>query len=150
MRDMTRQASIRVASASFWVSAFAGFVVTSAAGAAVAVAYGPFLTTAFGEHIRTPDEGLAVPALVSGYAVIALVMAWLTPRLVTGHTGWRHGAIVGAAVGMTSFLGDHLVTAGWSRIATTPMLVSGIVDVLSGIAGGIVIALIQQRARMAR
>lgn len=149
MTDLThlaRPAGTRVPALGFWASALAGFVVTSAAGAAVALAYGPFLRSSFGDHIRTTQEGLAVPALTSGYAVVAVVMAWLTPRVATGRTGWRHGAVVGTAIGLTTFLGDHLVTAGWSRIATAPMLASGVVDVLSGIAGGIAIALVQQRA----
>ncbi len=150
MTNLTHETSNRVAAAPFWLSSFTGFVVTSAAGAAVAIAYGPFLRTAFGEHIRTEAEGLAVPAMVSGYAIIALVMAWLTPRLATGYAGWRHGAVVGTAVGLTTFLGGHLVTAGWSRIATSPMLISGIVDVLSVTVGGIAVALIQQRSRRAR
>jgi len=62
----------------------------------------------------------------------------------TGTTGWRHGATIGLALGLAVFLGDHLVTAGWSKLPALPMLISGGLDAFAVMAGGVAIAMVQR------
>jgi len=123
-----------------------GFVVTIVVATALAiVVLQPFVSSMFGLYIRTDADGLAFAPMLSGYMVITIALAWLMPRVRTGRSGWLHGAVVGMVLGVAIFLGDHLVTAGWSKIPALPMLLSGLVDTLAVMAGGIAVALVERR-----
>lgn len=123
-----------------------GYVVTNIVATAIAVAVlQPVVSPMFGMYIRTDADGLAFAPLLVGYLVITIVLAWLMPRVKSGRSGWLHGAVVGLALGTAVFLGDHLVTAGWSKLPALPMLLSGLVDALAVMAGGIVVAILQRR-----
>lgn len=123
-----------------------GYVVTNVVATALAVAMlQPLVSPMFGVYIRTDADGLAFAPLLAGYLVITIVLVWLMPRVNTGRLGWRHGAVVGMVLGTAVFLGDHLVTAGWSKIPAVPMLLSGLVDTLAVMVGGIVVAVVQRR-----
>jgi len=121
-----------------------GYVVTNVVATALAVTMRPFVSPKFGSYIRTDTDGLAFAPLLVGYFVITSVLVWLMPRVESGRSGWRHGAVVGLALGAAVFLGDHLVTAGWSKLPALPMLLSGLVDELAVMAGGIAVATAQQ------
>lgn len=122
-----------------------GFVVTNIVATALAVGIlQPFVSPMFGSYIRTDADGLAFAPLLAGYLVITVALVWLMPRVKSGISGWAHGAVVGLVLGTAVFLGDHLVTAGWSKIPALPMLISGVVDVFAVMVGGIVIAVVQQ------
>lgn len=130
-----------------WVlSLGAGYVVTNIAATTLAVVIlQPMISPMFGSYIRTDADGLAFAPLLVGYLVITIILAWLMPRVKSGRSGWLHGAVVGLVLGTAVFLGDHLVTAGWSRLPAVPMLLSGIVDALAVMTGGVVVAVVQQR-----
>lgn len=129
-----------------WVlSLGTGYVVTNIAATTLAVVIlQPMISPMFGSYIRTDVDGLAFAPLLVGYLVITIILAWLMPRVKSGQSGWAHGAVVGLVLGTAVFLGDHLVTAGWSTIPALPMLLSGLVDALAVMAGGIVVAIMQQ------
>ena len=124
----------------------AGYLATFVVATIAAISMRPFVSPMFGQFVRADADGLAFGPLLAGYMVITLALVWLIPRIRTGASGWRHGAIVGAVLGGAVFLGDHLVTAGWSRLPALPMLISGIVDVLAVVFGGVAVGLLQARA----
>jgi hypothetical protein len=124
----------------------AGFVAMFVTATAIAIAMRPLVAPMFGPYIRTDADGLAFLPLIAGYFVVTLVLAWLLPRVATGLQGWRHGAVVGLALGLAVFLGDHLVTAGWSQLPALPMLISGALDAIAVMAGGAAMALTQPRS----
>lgn len=125
---------------------FAGAYVTTFVVATIAaISMQPFVSPMFGRYVRTEAAGLAFAPLLTGYMVITLALVWLTPRIRTDESGWRHGAIVGAVLGAAVFLGDHLVTAGWSSLPALPMLISGLVDISAVVCGGVAVAVLQAR-----
>lgn len=98
----------------------------------VALAMGPFLNASFGEMIRNPEtDGLLMPALLGGYAVISMGLAWLYPRVFSSRPGATELMLFAGVVGLLVCLGDHLVTAGWSRLPAWSMGVSGVLDALA-------------------
>lgn len=122
-----------------------GYVVTNVVATVLAIAVlQPIVLPMFGSYIRTDADGLAFMPLLSGYLVITIVLVWLMPRVKYRRSGWLHCAVVGLVLGTAVFLGDHLVTAGWSKLPVLPMLLSGLVDSLAVMAGGIVVAVVQQ------
>lgn len=122
-----------------------GYVVTNIIATTLAIGIlQPFVSGMFGSFIRTDADGLAFVPLLAGYLVITVVLVWLVPRVKSGCSGWLHGAVVGLALGAAVFLGDHLVTAGWSKIPELPMFLSGLIDSLAVMTGGVVIAVVQQ------
>jgi len=123
-----------------------GYVVTNVVATTLAVAIlQPLVSPMFGLYIRTDADGLAFAPLLVGYLVITTALVWLMPRVKSGRSGWLHGAVIGLVLGAAVFLGDHLVTAGWSKLPALPMLLSGLVDALAVMAGGIMVAVVQQR-----
>lgn len=127
-----------------FAAAIAGFVGINVAATVIAVAYRPLIGPMLGIFARTDQEGLNFPSLLSGYLIISLMTGWFVGHVRTELGGWRHGALVGTALGLAIFLGDHLVTAGWSRIPAAPMLMSGIADILAVTICGALIAAIRR------
>lgn len=119
-----------------------GFVAMFVAATVIAIAMRPFVSPMFGPYIRTDADGLAFLPLMAGYAVVTAVLAWLLPRVSTGQLGMKHGATVGIALGLAVFLGDHLITAGWSKLPAVPMLLSGFLDAFAVMAGGAAMGLL--------
>lgn len=128
-------------------SILAGFSMTFVAATIAAIAMRPIVSPMFGQYVRTDADGLAFAPLLGGYMVIALTLVWLVPRVTTGTSGWRHGAIIGAVLGTAVFFGDHLVTAGWSKLPALPMLISGIIDTIAVVSGGAAVGLLQTRTQ---
>jgi hypothetical protein len=121
------------------VALVAAFVTMNVAGAAIATAMSPLVRQAFGSLLRDPArEGLNLPALLGGYLVMTAVLAFLHRRLRV--TSVQSGASLGLVLGLACFLGDHLVTAGWSTMPATAMAASGLLDSLSVAAAGAVIS----------
>ena len=104
-------------------------------GTAIAIGMQPFIAPLLAPHIRTEEMGLHFPALLSGYVVLALGMIALAVLSDAASRGWGWVMQTGAVLGLTVFLGDHLITAGWSQLAAGPMAVSGVLDALSVLAG---------------
>ena len=101
---------------------------------------GPFVGPRFGAtFLRDPaQDGLLMPSLLGGYAVIAFVVALAVHA--RGASGMAHGAWTGLWLGLGIFFGGHLVVAGWSKMPFAPMAVSGLLDALSVAVGGAVFA----------
>lgn len=127
------------------ISMAAGYVVTFVVATVSAITMRSLVSPLFGTYIRTDADGLAFLPLMTGYLAVAAALVWLVYRVKTRATGWLHGAIVGAVLGSAVFLGDHLITAGWSKLPAWPMLISGIIDILAVIAGGSAIGAIACR-----
>lgn len=130
----------------FFAATLAGFLGTVVSGTLLAmVILGPLLTDAFGPAMRDPDrDGLLMPALLGGYVVIALTLAYLYPRLNLGGSAWSASSRLGAALGLAVFFGGHLVIAGWSRMPPAPMAISGVIDALSAVVGAWLVARVYQ------
>lgn len=130
----------------WFLSLGTGYIVMNVVATALAVGIlQPLVAPMFGTYIRTDADGLAFAPLLIGYLVITCVLVWLMPRVNSGFTGWRHGVVIGLALGAAVFLGDHLVTAGWSKLPVLPMLLSGCIDALAVMIGGVVVVIVQQR-----
>jgi hypothetical protein len=125
-------------------SILGGFLAMFVTATAIAIGMRPFAAPMFGPFIRTDADGLAFAPLVAGYLIVTCILTWLVAHTTTSTKGWRHGAMVGFALGLAVFLGDHLVTAGWSKLPALPMLISGGLDTFAVMAGGIVIAMIRR------
>lgn len=124
---------------------FVTLVVTSTM---VAMGMGPFINESFGQMIRDPDgDGLLFPALLSGYAVIAIGLVWLYPRVFPTPPRWAQAALFGGVVGLMVCLGDHLVTAGWSRMPAWSMAVSGVLDSLPFVITAVALRWVYERNR---
>lgn len=117
-----------------------GFFVMFVAASSIAVAMRPLVSPMFGSLVRSDAAGLALGPLLGGYFVVTCALAWLIPRVKCVSVTYRHGAEVGLVVGLAVFLGDHLVTTGWSTLPTKPMLISGCFDSLAVLASGAAMA----------
>ena len=124
-----------------------GFLAMFAAATAIAIGMRSIVAPMLGPFIRTDEDGLAFLPLISGYVLVTCVLAWLVSRVETGLAGWRHGAIVGFALGVAVFFADHLVTAGWSKLPVLPMMISGGLDAIAVVIGGMAIAMTQKGER---
>lgn len=91
------------------------------------------------EFERKQDE-LEMPSLLAGYFLLTLFMVLAYPYFNMKGNWLKKGAIWGLISGGMSFLSVYLIIAGWSILPPIPMLISGIVDISSTIATGIVIA----------
>lgn len=58
------------------------------------------------------------------------------------HKSWAWVFKTGAVLGLAIFLGDHLITAGWSKLAAIPMAISGTLDALSVVAAFAAVAFV--------
>jgi len=125
----------------FSLSLIIGFITNNVVGTLVAMfILNPYLNPMFKETIRTQEVGLEMPSLLSGYFVLTLLMVILYPYLNLKGTWIKKGAFFGLLIGGIIFLSGHMIIAGWSILPPKPMLISGILDILSTIATGVVIA----------
>jgi len=125
----------------FSLSLGAGFIVNNIVATLIAlIILNPLLNSMFAGAVRTEEEGLEMPSLLGGYFLLTLFMV-LAYRyfLLTAH--WlKKGVIWGLFVGGVTFVAGHLIVAGWATIPPWPMFISGVLDTLSTVATGIVIA----------
>lgn len=124
------------------ITYIAGFLSLFISATIIAILMQSTVAPMFGIHIRTEADGLDFAPLIIGYAIVAAILLVLVKITNTGKSGWLHGAIIGAIFGVGVFLGDHLITAGWSKLAAKPMLISGILDSFAVILSGTVIGTI--------
>ena len=121
------------------VSSFATLI----SGTIIAILMQPFVAPYFGDIIRKENEdGLLFPSLIAGYFIIGFCLSYLAPKL--GVTSMKLFQILtlGAVMGLAIFLGDHLVTAGWSRLNAGAMFFSGLLDSISVAVGFLVTSLV--------
>lgn len=127
----------------FTIAGIVGGLVTLISGTLIAILMQPVLTPYFGELIRKEGEdGLLFPSLMSGYFVIGFCLTYLAPKLGVLNMKWSEICVLGAVMGLSIFFGDHLITAGWSRLSAQAMMISGMVDSLSVVFGFAAIAFV--------
>lgn len=125
----------------FSLSLLLGFLTNNVVGTLVAMfILNPLLNPMFGETVRTQEAGLEFPSLLSGYFTLTLLMVVAFPHINLKGSWIRKGVLFGLLTGGIIFLSGHLIIAGWSILPPKPMLISGILDILSTIATGLVIA----------
>ena len=112
----------------FTLAAFAGTFGALVAGTLIAILMQPWIAPQFGEYVRTEADGLLFPSLIGGYIVIGACLAYLAPKLNLAQSPILEIVITGLVIGIAIFLGDHLITAGWSYMPVGPMVYSGILD----------------------
>jgi len=130
-----------------FIGAFlAGAMACLITGTMIAIAMQPFVAPHLAPHIRTEEQGLLFPALLSGYIVIGAMLTILAVLTGASSRSWTWVLQTGAVVGLAIFLGDHLITAGWSQLAAVPMAVSGVLDSLSVLAGFSAVTFVLKRS----
>lgn len=125
----------------FLLSLGVGFIANNLVGTLVAVLIlNPLLNPMFGTTIRTAEQGLQMPSLLAGYFVLTAMMVWGYRYFNYQAVWWWKGILSGFLTGLIIFLAGHLIVAGWSVLPPAPMLISGVLDILSTVATGLVIA----------
>ena len=125
----------------FSLSLMLGFITNNVVGTLVAMfILNPLLNPMFGDAIRTEEAGLEFPSLLSGYFFLTLLMVIAFPYIKLPGNWMRKGILFGLVTGGVIFLSGHLIVAGWSILPPKPMFISGILDIFSTIATGVVIA----------
>jgi hypothetical protein len=129
----------------FSISLGLGFIVNNLVGTLVAMfILAPLLNPLFGDTLRSE---LNMPSLLGGYFLQTLFMVIAFP-FVTFSTNWvKQGLAWGALAGGLTFLSDHMITAGWSVLPVTPMIISGFIDILAPLATGLLIAYIYKNGK---
>ena len=125
----------------FSLSLGLGFIVNNLVATLIAMfILTPLLNPMFNGAVRTQEDGLEMPSLLSGYFLLTLLMV-IGYKYFSLDANWlKKGIIWGLLIGGISFITGHLIVAGWATIPPKPMLISGILDTLATIATGIVIA----------
>lgn len=132
----------------FIAAILAGTIACLVTGTMIAIAMQPFIAPHLAPHIRTEEQGLLFPALLSGYFVIGAMLTILAALTEVSSRSWTWVLQTGAVVGLAVFLGDHLITAGWSQLAAVPMAVSGVLDSLSVLFGFCGVAFVLKRSTL--
>lgn len=129
----------------FTIAGLAGGFATLISGTIIAIIMQPWVAPYFAGHIRKENEdGLLFPVLIAGYLVIGFVLSYLAPKLGVKNMKQTQIVTLGLAIGLAIFLGDHLVTAGWSRLNAGAMAFSGVLDSLSVMVGFWVVSLVHR------
>ncbi|GEM_PF-1658930 len=125
----------------FSLSLGLGFIVNNVVATITAMfILNPLLNPMFNGAVRTQEDGLEMPSLLSGYFLLSLLMV-IGYKYFSLEAKWlKKGLIWGFLAGGIVFVSGHLIVAGWATIPPIPMLISGILDTLATVATGIVIA----------
>lgn len=113
------------------IAIFTGFIAINVLSALSAMlVLQPTINHLLLPHIRSQEEGLNFTSLTMGYLVITLGILFILKNFKAGR-GWiQKSFYVGSSMGLSVCLGDHLVTAGWSKLHMGAMAFSGIVDTI--------------------
>ncbi|MGK0448146.1 MAG: hypothetical protein ACJA2M_001930 [Polaribacter sp.] len=125
----------------FTLSLGLGFIVNSVVATMIAMfILNPLLNPMFDGTIRTQEDRLEMPSLLSGYFLLTLFMV-IGYKYFSLDAKWiKKGIIWGLLIGGSTFVAGHLIVAGWATIPPTPMFISRIMDTLASVVTGIVIA----------
>ena len=125
----------------FSLSLGVGFIMNNAVATLIAMfILNPLLNSMFNGVVRTQEDGLEMPSLLSGYFLLTLCMV-IGYKYFSLDTKWYiKGIIWGFLVGSITFIAGHLIVAGWAITPPYPMLISGVLDTLATVVTGIVIA----------
>ena len=119
----------------FIIAGLAGSLATLVAGTVIALLMQPWIAPQFGPYVRTESDGLLFPALLSGYLIIGFSLAFISRQCALEKKTTRQVMGLGMVIGLAIFLGDHLITAGWSYLPVGAMAVSGVLDSFAIVAG---------------
>jgi hypothetical protein len=121
-----------------------GFVATFVINTIIALMIiGPFFNQSLG-IVRTPEQGLQIPAILIGYLIVAYGMTWILQHI--RRDGWlRPGIFVGGLTGVMVFAAGHMIIAGWSTVDTSALIYSGLFDAVSPMFGAVAIAYVLHR-----
>lgn len=127
----------------FSLSLALGFIINNVVATMIAIfILNPLLNPMFNGAIRTQEDGLEMPSLLSGYFLLTLLMV-IGYKYFSLDAKWlKKGIIWGLLIGGVTFVASHLIVAGWAVIPPKPMFISGGLDTLATVATGIVIAYI--------
>jgi len=128
----------------FIIAGIAGGFATLISGTIIAIIMQPWVAPHFGEYIRNKEEGLLFPSLIAGYLVIGFCLSYVLSRLRVEDMKLSQIFSLGAVMGLAIFLGDHLITAGWSRLNAGAMAFSGLLDSLSVVVGFWIVSLVHR------
>lgn len=125
----------------FSLSLGIGFIINNIVATMIALfILNPLLNPMFNEAIRTQEDGLEMPSLLSGYFLLTLLMV-IGYKYFSLDAKWlKKGIVWGLLIGGITFVAGHLIVAGWATIPPTPMFISGILDTLATTVTGIIIA----------
>lgn len=113
------------------IAIFTGFIAINVLSALSAMlVLQPTINHLLLPHIRSQEEGLNFPSLTMGYLIITLGILFTLKNFKAGRGWLQKSFYVGASIGLSVCLGDHLVTAGWSKLHMGAMAFSGIVDTI--------------------
>ncbi len=127
-----------------------GALVTLVTGTIIAIAMQPYIAPQMIGMIRTEEQGLLFPSLVSGYLIIGLVGAFLLQETELYRKEISRQMASFLLIGLAIFLGDHLITAGWSQLPVVPMAISGVLDSFSVLAGLLAMSVIYRKQMSTR
>jgi len=127
------------------IATLVGTIVCLITGTIIAIAMQPFIGPLLAPHIRTEAEGLLFPSLLSGYFVVGAMLVAIGVLTEVSGKSWLWIFKMGIALGLAIFLGDHLITAGWSRLSAIPMAISSALDALSIVASFAAVSFVLKR-----
>lgn len=83
---------------------------------------------------------MRLPLILAGYFLLTLIMVLGYPYFAFEDSCLMKGFIWGLFSGGMSFVSIYLIISGWSILPTKEMFISGVIDILSTVSTGIVIA----------
>ncbi|MEM7374414.1 MAG: hypothetical protein AAF587_37820 [Bacteroidota bacterium] len=126
----------------FSLSLIVGFIVNNVVGTVVAMFISrPLFHQMMSEFERKPEE-FEMSLILLGYFLLTLMMVLVYPYLNLPGTWLKKGATWGLIAGVMSFVSIYSMISGFSILPPKPMILSGIIDISSTVATGIVIAFI--------
>ena len=127
----------------FSLSLVLGFIINNVVATMIAMfILNPFLNPMFNGVVRTQEEGLEMPSLLSGYFILTLFMVIGYKHFTLDAIWLKKRILWGLLIGGITFVAGHLIVAVWATIPPIPMFISGILDTLATVATGIFIAYI--------
>ncbi len=126
----------------FGLSLLFGFIVNNVIGTLVAMFIANPLTRDVMSKFERKKKDVKMFPLLGGYFLITLMMVLAYPYFGLEASWLIKGTILGLLSGVMSFVSVYLIISGWSILPPKEMLISGIIDILSTVATGIVIAYI--------
>jgi len=126
----------------FGLSLVFGFIVNNLVGILAARFIASPLTSDVMSKFERKKEEVKTPPLLMGYFLLTLIMVLAYPYFGLEASWLIKGIVLGLFSGGISFVSVYLIISGWSILPPKQMFISGIIDVLSTVATGIVIAYI--------
>lgn len=126
----------------FGLSLLFGFMVNNIVGILAARFIASPLTSDVMSKFERKKEEIKMPPLLAGYFLLTLIMVLAYPYFGLEASWLIKGAIFGLFSGGMSFVSVYLIISGWSILPPKEMFISGLIDILSTVATGLVIAYI--------